>query len=242
MKEKNEIAITRTMLKNSEARCKAWSLSVLKRQVESSPQSELKIQLQDCISTDFWKSFEASIKKKGPPQSYLDDELLYTKSYFILLANREVSEEAKEYLYRDHNFIFPSLDVMFDWLDRIGPCKRYVTHMTCEKSGHRVIRECYRRLSSLDSLQYFKITLPASLRAPIEEHIDKHYDELKHYLLVHNANESESRRRFYGIHFAIGKEQLGVLDIDGVPYREMTRELERWCKKRILGKLREHFA
>lgn len=241
-KEKNEIIITRTMLNNSEARCKSWSLSVLKRQIDESPPSELKRRLQNNMYLDRWESRKEVLGGKDPASLGFDDELLYTKSYYILLANREISAEAKEYLYRNQNFIFPSLDVMLDWLSVVGPCKRYITHMTCEKSGHRLVRKCYRLLSSVDSLQYFKITLPASLRADIDEHIDTHYEELKQYLLARNADKSEALRRLNGVHFAIGKEQLGVLDANSAPIREMTPELEEACKVVMRSKLRVHFA
>lgn len=165
-----------------------------------------------------------------------------TKNYSIILANREISNEAREFAYRDRHFTFAGLKVMLDWLDAIGPGKKYLTHLSCEKSGHLLIPACYRHLAEAIRLQYFKITLPISVRAMIGEHIDRHYDELKRYLLARGADETESLRRLDGVHFDIGKEQMGVFDSNGVVLRTMTPELEEQCKRLIRGKLLKHFA
>lgn len=237
--DKDETSITKRTLHKSGQRHTQWSWSVLKHQIETSPQSELKQGLERSMAMEL-RNLKYSTGAGEPLK--LDDVLLTTKSYSMLLVNREISKEAKEFLYRGRHFIFPSSDVMFEWLDLIGSCKRFITHMTCEKSGHRVLRECYQRLKTIDRLQYFKITLSASLRAPLAEHITKHYAELKHYLLAQNADQVESLRRLHCIHFAIGKDQQGVLTHDGTPYKDMTPELEEWCKERIRHKVLRHFA
>jgi hypothetical protein len=90
-------------------------------------------------------------------------------------------------------------------------------------------------------LQYFKINLPLTFNGTLRQHMDKHYEDLKLYLLARGADEAESLRRLDGVHFDIGPEQRGIKDSNGRVLRQMTPEIERSCLGFIRAKLQQHF-
>lgn len=237
------ISVTGNVLKSAKRRYHCWALACIEQKLKANPVPEQREGLE--LSKRLHHAHLERGVEKGAARDMVRDMArrpITTKNYSILLVSRGISKEAREYLYRDRHFTFNGVQIMLDWLEAIGSCKKYLTHLTCEKSGHRLFPACYRQLTKVPRLQYFKINLPISVCATLDQHIRMHYEDLKHYLLARNADEAESLSRLSRIHFAIGKEQLGILDANRVPIKEMTPELEESCKEIIRGKLRKHFA
>jgi hypothetical protein len=183
-------------------------------------------------------SFAFFCASKGLP---LPDADAPPTSYSLILTTRAINAEAKEFLYHGRYFTFPGIANLLGWLSDIKDSKKYVTHITCEKSGHRLTRACYSQLADAVRLQYFKINLPLTFNGTLREYMDKHYQDLKLYLLARAADEAESLRRLDGIHFDIGPEQRGVTDLNGLVLRHMTPDMEKACKAFIRAKLQKHF-
>ncbi|KAM0713601.1 hypothetical protein Q7P37_010563 [Cladosporium fusiforme] len=160
----------------------------------------------------------------------------------ILIVSHTIHDEAVEFLYRPHQFSFRSAGAFSAFLCRIGPGRKYLSHLTVMKSGHRQIEDCYINLSFVKRLQYFKIALPGSLKASLAEHIDRHWEDMSFYLLADQADHAESLRRLAIVHFDVGRTTKGTLDSDGQPIREMTEERQEWCRARLRELLREHFV
>lgn len=129
-----------------------------------------------------------------------------------------------------------------DWLHRIGSCRQYLTRLTISKSGANLIGDCYELLADAGSLQLFEITLPSNLRASLDEHMDKHWEGLKHYLLAHGVDRKESLLRLDTVQFRIGPSQNGILNSEGDPMKEMTPERQQLCKTKLRGKVLEYFV
>jgi hypothetical protein len=101
---------------------------------------------------------------------------------------------------------------------------------------------CYRQIVDATHLQRFSVTLPGSQPEHLGKHIDKHWDAMSRYLLAGGSDESESLRRVGNLHFAVGKSQRSVLSSRGEPITFITLELNEWCRDRIRGLVRKHFA
>lgn len=232
----DKTTITAAVLDQAKERYKDWSTASIERHIQAIPTSQIQQNLDYSM-----KLYIGGIERRRREDSK-HSRPVSIKNYSIVLVSRDMSKEAKEFLYRDRHFTFTGLKTMMEWLDTIGTCKKYLTRLTCEKSGVQLLPACYSSLSKAVRLEYFKITLPVKTRATIGEHIDIHYDDLKRYLLARRATEAESLRRLDGIHFDIGSGQKDVFDAKGVVLRTMTPELEEDCKRLIRGKLRKHFA
>lgn len=76
---------------------------------------------------------------------------------------------------------------------------------------------------------------------PRAEHIDKHYQSLRHYLCPPSADLDEALRRLNVVCFDIGFAQRSVLDDKGEPIKAMTSELNAWCRRRMRVYLLDHF-
>lgn len=159
----------------------------------------------------------------------------------ILSVNRAINAEAIEYIYRPTRFTSASMANLNDWLATIGSCRKHLTHVTIVKSGHNMTDRCYTLLADAVSLQSFEITLPGSLRATLDEHIERHWESLKNYLLAYGVNRAESLRRLDTVRLKIGPAQNGILNPDGDPMKEMTEARHDFCKTKIRGKVLEHF-
>ena len=197
----------------------------------------------ECARTHY-KLVKASTRRlsyRVSSVSSLQNALLESDTCSLLLTTRAISAEAIEFLYRGRHFTFPGIAIMVDWLSDIKECRKYVTHITCEKSGHRLTRACYVQLVHAVRLQYFKINLPLTFNGTLREHMDKHYRDLQIYLLARGADEAESLRRLDCIHFDIGPDQRGVRDNNGLVLRQMTPDMERSCKAFIRAKLQKHY-
>jgi hypothetical protein len=101
---------------------------------------------------------------------------------------------------------------------------------------------CYRQIVDATHLERFSVTLPGSQPEHLGKHIDKHWDAMSRYLLAGGADETESLRRVGNLHFAVGKSQRSVLSSRGEPITFITLELNEWCRDRIRGLARKHFA
>lgn len=160
----------------------------------------------------------------------------------ILCVNRAINAEAVEFLYRPPHFTSYSMNTLNTWLEKIGSCRQHLTRLTITKSGHNMISDCYKLLADAIRLQSFEITLPSSFRASLDEHIEKHWSGLKHYLLAPGVDRKESFRRLDTVHFRIGPSQTGILNAEGDPMKEMTRERQEACKTKLRGKVLDHFV
>lgn len=105
-----------------------------------------------------------------------------------------------------------------------------------------MIADCYELLADAVRLQSFEITLPSSFRASLDDHMEKHWNGLKHYLLAPGVDRKESLRRLDTVHFRIGPSQTGILNSEGDPMKEMTRERQEACKTKLCGKVLDHFV
>jgi len=162
--------------------------------------------------------------------------------YSMLLVNRVLGAEAKEFLYRDRTFHFTAMGTLDAWLKSIGASKRYLTSLTVGMSTAKQSIACYRHIVDATHLQRFSVTLPGSQPDPLGKHIDKHWDAMSRYLLAGGADQTESLRRVGNMHFAVGKSQRSVLSSRGEPITFITLELNKWCRDRIRGHVRKHFA
>lgn len=162
--------------------------------------------------------------------------------YSMLLVNRALGAEAEEFLYRDRDFNFTAMGVLDAWLTSIGNSKRYLTSLAVGMSTAKQSIACYRQIVDATHLQRFSVTLPGSQPEHLGKHIDKHWDAMSRYLLAGGSDESESLRRVGNLHFAVGKSQRSVLSSRGEPITFITLELNEWCRDRIRGLVRKHFA
>lgn len=162
--------------------------------------------------------------------------------YSMLLVNRALSAEAKEFLYRDRTFNFTAMGTLDTWLKSIGVSKRHLTSLTVGMSSAKQSIACYRHIVDATHLQRFSVTLPGSQPEPLRKHIDKHWDAMSRYLLAGGADQTESIRRVGILHFTVGKSQRSVLSSTGEPITFITLELNEWCRERIRGLVRKHFA
>ena len=105
-----------------------------------------------------------------------------------------------------------------------------------------MISDCYELLADAIRLLSFEITLPSSFRASLDEHMEKHWSGLKHYLLAPGVDRKESFRRLDTVHFRIGPSQTGILNSEGDPMKDMTRERQEACKTKLRGKVLDHFV
>jgi hypothetical protein len=160
----------------------------------------------------------------------------------ILCVNRAINAEAVEFLYRPPHFTSYSMNTLNTWLDKIGSCRQHLTRLTITKSGQNMISDCYELLADAVRLQSFEITLPSSFRASLDEHMEKHWSGLKHYLLAPSVDRKESLRRLDMVHFSIGPSQTGILNSESDPMNEMTRERQEACKTKLRGKVLDHFV
>jgi len=192
-----------------------------------------------------------------PPRSKLSlDHVYYSNDYHMqngrwcrrpsratsmLRVNRAINAEAVEFLYRPPHFVSSSMSTLNAWLAKIGSCRQHLTRLTISKSGHNMVGECYELLADAVHLRFFEITLPSSLRASLDEHMEKHWEGLKHYLLAPGVNRKESLRRLDTVQFRIGPSQTGILNSEGDPMKEMTRERQEACKTKLRGKVLDHF-
>jgi hypothetical protein len=172
-------------------------------------------------------------------QSYKPDNI---RVYSMLLVNRALGAEAKEFLYRDRRFKFTAMGILDAWLKSIGDSKRYLTSLTVASSTVKQSIACYRQIVDATHLERFSVTLPGSQPEHLGKHIDKHWDAMSRYLLAGGADETESLRRVGNLHFAVGKSQRSVLSSRGEPITFITLELNEWCRDRIRGLARKHFA
>lgn len=173
-----------------------------------------------------------------PPRKKPDNIAVYS----MLLVNRALGAEAKEFLYRDRVFNFTAMGVLDTWLKTIGDSKRYLTSLAVGLCTAKQSIACYRRIADATYLQRFSVTLPGSQPDPLVKHIDKHWDAMSRYLLAEGADQTESLRRVGNLHFAVGKSQRSVLSSRGEPITFITLELNEWCRDRIRGHVRKHFA
>lgn len=164
------------------------------------------------------------------------------RNYSILLVNRAIGAEVKEFLYRPQHFVFNGTTTLMSWLNTIGSCRKFLSRLTVSKSGHLLIPKCYKLLCDATRLQYLKITLPSSRHASLEDHIDAHWKDLSPYLLAHLSDHEECLRKLDCIEFDVGPASHAVTNSHGRPINEMTVELQDWCKARIRGHLWELFA
>lgn len=162
--------------------------------------------------------------------------------YSMLLVNRALGAEAKEFLYRDRTFNFTAMGTLDTWLKSIGISKRYLTSLTVGMSSAKQSIACYRHIVDATHLQRFSVTLPGSQPEPLRKHIDKHWDAMSRYLLAGDADQTESLRRVGNLHFTVGKSQRSVLSSTGEPITFITLELNEWCRERIRGLVRKHFT
>jgi hypothetical protein len=160
----------------------------------------------------------------------------------MLLVNRALGAEAKEFLYRDREFNCTSAKRLGPWLDTIGDSKRYLTSLVVSGSSNKQSVRCYRQLAHAIRLQRFSITLPGSRSTSLVDHIDNHWDAVSRYLLASGIDQTESLRRVGILHFAVGKSQRSVLASNGAPITFITAELNEWCRDRIRAHVRRHFA
>lgn len=163
--------------------------------------------------------------------------------YSLVLANHMISEEATEFLYSGRHFVFGTTANLKNWLKMIGDCAKFVTSLEVRRTGAQQTSHVYLQLSAATNLRYLCITLPLSPSSDtLDVHIDKHWSHLKHFLLASYASEAKAMARLDAIHFRVGKEQGGVLGSDGKPMRAITSAKNAWCRERIRGHLRKHFA
>lgn len=162
--------------------------------------------------------------------------------YSMLLVNRALGAEAREFLYRDRVFNVNAMGVLDTWLKSIGDSKCYLTSLAVGMSTVKQSIACYRQLADATHLQRFSVNLPGSQPGPLHKHIDKHWDAMSRYLLAGGADQTESLRRVGNLHFAVGKSQRSVLSSKGEPITFITLELSEWCRDRIRGHVRKHFS
>lgn len=172
-------------------------------------------------------------------QSHKPDNV---RVYSMLLVNRALGAEAKEFLYRDRAFNFTAMGTLDTWLKSIGDSKRYLTSLMVGMSTAKQSIPCYRQLAGANHLRRFSVTLPGAQAGSLREHIDRHWDAMSRYLLARGTNQTESLRRVGNLHFAVGKSQRSVLSSTGEPITFITLELNEWCRERIRGHVRKHFA
>lgn len=164
------------------------------------------------------------------------------KGYSIVMVNHAIYDEAIEFLYRPRHFIAGSISMANEWLSEISTCRQWVTRLTIKNSGHSLTRKCYTHLCDATRLRYLKITLPATIKGTLAEHLDRHWTDLSIYLLSGGADLAKSLRRLDAVRFDIGPSMKGVLGDDGQRLKEMTAERQEWCKARLSAKLRKHFG
>lgn len=165
-----------------------------------------------------------------------------TRRTSMLCVNRAINAEAVEFLYRPPHFTSYSMNTLNTWLEKIGSCRQHLTRLTITKSGQNIIADCYQLLADAVRLQSFEITLPSSFRASLDEHMEKHWGGIQHYLLAPGVDRKESFRRLDSVHFRIGPSQTGILNSEGDPMKEMTRERQEACKTKLRGKVVDHFV
>lgn len=165
-----------------------------------------------------------------------------TRKTSILCVNRAINAEAVEYLYRPTHFTSSSMNSLNTWLEKIGSCRQHLTRLTITKSGQNMISDCYELLADAVRLQYFEVTLPSTFRASLDEHMEKHWGGLKNYLLASGVNRKESLRRLDTVHVRIGPSQMSILNSEGDPMKEITRERQEACKTKLRGKVFDYFV
>lgn len=154
-----------------------------------------------------------------------------------------ISEEATEFLYSGRHFVFGTTANLKNWLKMIGNCAKFVTSLEVRRTGAQQAGQVYLQLSTALKLRCLCITLPLSVSTDsLDVHIDKHWSHLKYFLLASYPDEAKAMARLDAVHFRVGKEQGGVLGSDGKPLSAITPAKNAWCRGRIRGHLRKHFA
>jgi hypothetical protein len=159
------------------------------------------------------------------------------------LVNRAVGSEAKQVLWQSQHFIIDSMAFAVDYLllGMSDGC-RHITRLTVTKSGPMIATNFYKLLSVATRLHCLTVTLPSTVRMPLEEHIDRHYASLLLYLAPRGIQREEAMRRLDTVCFEIGPSQRSVLDKKGEPITVMTPELNDWCRKRVRDQLLTRFS
>jgi hypothetical protein len=160
----------------------------------------------------------------------------------LLLVNRAVGSEAKQVLWQSQHFIIDSTAFAVDYLllGMSDGC-RQITRLTVTKSGPMIATNFYKLLGVATRLRCLTVTLPSTVRMPLEEHIDRHYASLLLYLAAKGTQREETLRRLDTVCFEIGPLQRSFLNSKGEPYKTMTPELTDWCKRRIRKRLLKQF-
>jgi hypothetical protein len=169
------------------------------------------------------------------------DQKFRSRKTAILRVNRAINAEVIGFLYHPSHFVSSAMGMLNDWLDNIGSSRQHLRRLTISKSGVNIIGNCYRLLADAVSLQFFEITLPSAARTTLDEHMERHWEGLKLYLLAHGIDRKESLRRLGVVHFKIGPSQNCILTAAGDAMREMTQERQESCRTKFRGKILDHF-
>ena len=162
----------------------------------------------------------------------------------VLLINRQFGGEARGFLYRDHQFIF---DAMSDFCRFMRTIRRsgakFLTHITVRESGFSMQADCYTFLKAATTLKTYKVTFCFKHKGSISSHVDKHYADMKIWLLHGGVGLEGALERLRKVTFDIGASQQGVLDNrNGAVIKVITPELNRLCLQWIGRHLRMHFG
>ena len=159
----------------------------------------------------------------------------------LLRVNKAITQEATEFLYTDQDFVFDELRTFVYFLRRLTFQKRWLTHITVERSHKNHLKECYTDLQELPRLETFKMPFSTSPKHTLIEHAKVHWDCLKICLLAKGANRTEASMRLGKISFLIAENQHNVRDDSGKVLRDLTPQHIRTCKDGIERLLDEYF-
>ncbi|KAF2772245.1 hypothetical protein EJ03DRAFT_348633 [Teratosphaeria nubilosa] len=170
----------------------------------------------------------------------LSNDTKTSKKCSILRTSREIFCEARPFLFR-REFNFSSMQQSNSFLRQIRPNLQFITKITVLKSGTNALRECYQQLIGAARLKNFSVCLPANFKGTIAEHIAKHWEALRIYLLANGSDEEESKRRLQKISFMVGRSQTSVTTNKGVVLRFITPDTNAQCRKKIETYIERHF-
>lgn len=158
----------------------------------------------------------------------------------LLLSNRAICTEAREFLYSHLHFSFGAMNNFIVFMERIGDAKRFLTRLTIERSGTNLTTQAYQMLSQTARLRTLTITLPSYFKGTLKDHLNKHWESMKIFVFADAASQEESKRRLNIVTFRVGHEQKSVLGEDGQAIKLITPELNGYCKEFLGKKLEAH--